>query len=160
MFTQVLCCSPVMFDSLFVCSTIELQRPPILWDTHWFFSLTSGLPSCQPCKTQCPANSHISQLCTLHTDTQCACDQGFYRDNLRGGCDVCTGCPVGHGVLMECTAMRNTRCSRCPSGTFSDRGGFGRCMSCGVCGEGTIPMQQCNSYQDTVCIGSYDETHL
>ena len=111
-----------------------------------------GYPVCHPCTSECPNNSHISLPCRTDHDTQCACDNGYFLDNLRGSCQTCTGCPIGHGVLLDCTATRNTRCYRCPAGTFSDRSGFDRCVTCGVCGSDSIAMQQCTSYQDTVCI--------
>lgn len=107
---------------------------------------------CEPC-TVCAEHSHPQRACNVTHDTLCECDRNYFFDHSVQNCQLCDLCPLGHGALRLCGSYQNTRCHRCPNGTFSDRRSGQGCRVCRVCGPHQIVLQRCSSVQNTVCVG-------
>ncbi|XP_017579949.1 tumor necrosis factor receptor superfamily member 5 [Pygocentrus nattereri] len=92
---------------------------------HDFYNAeTNYLLKCQPCRQCHLVNQSVLKPCQEHSDQQCGCKEGFYcSDRALGHCDHClavTVCPPGKGVSVQHTSYKDTICSPCATGTFSD----------------------------------------
>ncbi|XP_034731767.1 tumor necrosis factor receptor superfamily member 14-like isoform X5 [Etheostoma cragini] len=78
------------------------------------------------CCPTCSAGSglKIKTACTTTSDTVCEPLEGFYcTDSSENGCvkaEKHSSCQPGQYIRQKGTAFRNTECSACSGGTFSD----------------------------------------
>ena len=119
-----------------------------------FSGISSHTTPCQPCSL-CQARKNPVQACNVTMDTICECDWNYFWSETHRKCTLCDLCPVGHGAWQSCGSNHNTRCRRCPVGTFSDRRSLAACRPCRVCSANQIRLQQCNFRENTVCVGWY-----
>ncbi|XP_044065840.1 tumor necrosis factor receptor superfamily member 5-like isoform X2 [Siniperca chuatsi] len=96
-----------------------------------FMNQPTGRKQCFPC-TNCDAGSGLKTKtsCTTTSDAVCEPLEGFYCvDSADGGCAAAqkhTSCRPGQYIRQKGTALRDTECSDCSGGTFSD-GTFTSC---------------------------------
>ncbi|XP_059188733.1 tumor necrosis factor receptor superfamily member 14-like isoform X1 [Centropristis striata] len=144
-------CLPVLSEDLFLRSSpvagnrvvkdcTEFRSTscvPCLNET--FMDHPAGLQECFGC-AKCDAGSglKIKRPCTGTSDTACEPLEGFYCfDSTEDGCVAAhkhTYCLPGQYISRNGTALRDTECSDCSDGTFSD-GTFFTCQ----------PHKQCES---------------
>ncbi|XP_069564565.1 tumor necrosis factor receptor superfamily member 14-like isoform X2 [Brachyistius frenatus] len=92
----------------------------------------NGLSLCALC-TICDAGSglKVKRSCTVTSDTACEPLEGFYcTDSTEGNCAAAekhTTCQPGQYISQKGTAFRDSVCSDCTDGTFSD-GTFTSCQ--------------------------------
>ncbi|XP_034733684.1 tumor necrosis factor receptor superfamily member 14-like [Etheostoma cragini] len=85
----------------------------------------TGLTECFSC-AHCDSGSgvKIKTACTTTSDTVCEPLEGFYcTDSSENGCvkaEKHSSCQPGQYISLKGTAFRNTECSACSGGTFSD----------------------------------------
>ncbi|XP_043266883.1 tumor necrosis factor receptor superfamily member 14-like [Venturia canescens] len=64
----------------------------------------------------------------------------------------CSRCAPGWGVINRCTSERDTKCGKCPRGTYSPHHNIQPCWICSRCGPGLYEAEPCSSgHTDTVC---------
>ncbi|KAM4737670.1 tumor necrosis factor receptor superfamily member 14-like [Anableps anableps] len=91
----------------------------------------NGLKKCSPCSTcYSGAGLMVKEQCTRLADTSCEPMEGFFcTDPKRGNCGVAqkhSSCEPGQYISKIGTAITDTLCSDCISGTFSN----GTMLSC------------------------------
>ncbi|XP_069025357.1 tumor necrosis factor receptor superfamily member 14-like [Embiotoca jacksoni] len=92
----------------------------------------NGLSQCALC-TICDAGSglKLKRSCTVTSDTVCEPLEGFYcTDSTEGNCAAAekhTTCQPGQYISQKGTAFRDSVCSDCTNGTFSN-GTFTSCQ--------------------------------
>ncbi|XP_034731761.1 tumor necrosis factor receptor superfamily member 14-like isoform X1 [Etheostoma cragini] len=102
-------------------------------DEGTFMDRPTGLTECFPC-TGCDAGSglKIKTACTTTSDTVCEPLEGFYcTDSSENGCvkaEKHSSCQPGQYIRQKGTAFRDTECSECSDGTFSDGTLFPSCQ--------------------------------
>ncbi|XP_073326877.1 tumor necrosis factor receptor superfamily member 14-like [Pagrus major] len=98
-----------------------------------FMNQPTGLKLCFHC-TNCNAGSGLKMKtsCTPSSDTVCEPLEGFFcLDPAENGCMAAqkhTGCKPGQYIRHNGTAQRDTECSDCSEGQYSD-GTFTSCLS-------------------------------
>ncbi|XP_030247563.1 tumor necrosis factor receptor superfamily member 14-like isoform X4 [Sparus aurata] len=98
-----------------------------------FMDRPTGLKQCFACGN-CDAGSNlkISLSCTTTSDTVCEPLEGFFcLDSTENSCMAAqehTRCKPGQYIRHKGTAQRDTECSDCSEGTYSD-GTFTSCLS-------------------------------
>ncbi|KAL9987837.1 hypothetical protein ACROYT_G002207 [Oculina patagonica] len=74
--------------------------------------------------------------------------------NISIRCKPCTECPSGQQLVPPCGSTTqletSVECKTCPSDTFKERHGTGRCKPCQPCGLRPT-MIQCTSEKNTQC---------
>ncbi|XP_034731766.1 tumor necrosis factor receptor superfamily member 14-like isoform X4 [Etheostoma cragini] len=86
------------------------------------------------CCPTCSAGSglKIKTACTTTSDTVCEPLEGFYcTDSSENGCvkaEKHSSCQPGQYIRQKGTAFRDTECSECSDGTFSDGTLFPSCQ--------------------------------
>ena len=114
-------------------------------------SHTSG---CYLCK-RCQRNEYPKQPCNVSQNTICECKKDYFRDQ-DGTCSQCNMCPPGYGVMVECSTRKDSECTQCANGTYSDEtSATDFCKPCTLCPEGSMVLQQCSTFSDTLCSGNY-----
>ncbi|XP_022617406.1 tumor necrosis factor receptor superfamily member 14-like [Seriola dumerili] len=97
-----------------------------------FVNQPTGLKQCFPC-TNCDPGSglKIKRSCTTTSDAVCEAQEGFYcTDFTKNSCVAAekhTRCQPGQYISQTGTASKDTVCSDCRDGTFSD-GTFTSCQ--------------------------------
>jgi len=66
------------------------------------------------------------------------------------GAPLCPFCVAGQGPSGPC-ADPDTRCSRCPDGSFSPQTDDRPCIPCSKCGTGLYELHKCNITSDVFC---------
>ncbi|KAK7919614.1 hypothetical protein WMY93_010898 [Mugilogobius chulae] len=118
----------------------------------------SHTEKCQKC-TQCTGLMRMETPCTDANDAICACNYGYYLDNVMQRCLPCTRCPEGMGMLMSCELDRDTVCEECTMDTYSDQESSREpCMPCSTCEESEV-VQECSSTSDTICLVFTNRLH-
>ncbi|XP_044065845.1 tumor necrosis factor receptor superfamily member 14-like isoform X2 [Siniperca chuatsi] len=104
-----------------------------------FMNQPTGRRQCFPC-TNCDAGSGLKTKTSCTTTSGAVCEplEGFYCvDSADGGCAAAqkhTSCRPGQYIRQKGTALRDTECSDCSGGTFSD-GTFTSCRPHTQCGS-------------------------
>ncbi|XP_043995260.1 venom phosphodiesterase 2 isoform X2 [Gambusia affinis] len=117
-----------------------------------FTELWNYIGRCLRCGV-CGRNQVVKKECTANSDCQCECKQGyFYRQDY----DMCvrhSECPSGQGVLTKGTAERDTGCSVCSEGTFSDISSTHQnCTQHKSCSDAGLQLVlKGSSWHDSVC---------
>ncbi|XP_034030837.1 tumor necrosis factor receptor superfamily member 16 [Thalassophryne amazonica] len=75
-----------------------------------------------------------------------ACASGRFTES--GQC--CSVCLAGFGVEEEC-GKQDTKCTRCPKGTFSPSEGLSPCLPCARCPHSIPELESCSATKDTHC---------
>ncbi|XP_031166830.1 tumor necrosis factor receptor superfamily member 14-like isoform X2 [Sander lucioperca] len=94
-------------------------------DEGTFMDQPTGLTECFPC-VRCDSGSglKIKTACTTTSDTVCEPLEGFYcKDSSEKGCVEAqkhSSCQPGQYISQNGTALKDTECSDCRDGTFSD----------------------------------------
>nr|XP_046253977.1 tumor necrosis factor receptor superfamily member 14-like isoform X2 [Scatophagus argus]XP_046253978.1 tumor necrosis factor receptor superfamily member 14-like isoform X2 [Scatophagus argus] len=97
-----------------------------------FMNHHTDLPQCYTC-TSCDAASglKLKTSCTATSDAVCEPLEGFYcMDSAEEGCKAAekhSSCQPGQYISQRGTALRDTECSDCSEGTYSD-GTFPSCQ--------------------------------
>ncbi|XP_044226895.1 tumor necrosis factor receptor superfamily member 14-like isoform X8 [Thunnus albacares] len=97
-----------------------------------YMNQSTGLKQCFTCGN-CDAGSglQIKTSCTSTSNTVCQPLEGFYcMDSTEDGCVKAlkhTSCQPGQYIRQKGTALRDTECTDCSDGTFSD-GTFTSCQ--------------------------------
>ncbi|XP_052003417.1 tumor necrosis factor receptor superfamily member 14 isoform X2 [Xyrauchen texanus] len=92
---------------------------------HTYIEQENLMIKCLPCR-ECSRNHNLmtDKECDADRNRQCKCKPGFYCKNPTDlSCDFCepvSSCPPGKGVSRQHTDGRDTECSDCPKGTYSD----------------------------------------
>ncbi|XP_035037887.1 tumor necrosis factor receptor superfamily member 6B [Hippoglossus stenolepis] len=84
-----------------------------------YTELGNYIRKCLRCSV-CGRYEVVRTACTAHSNTQCACKEGFYLNKQHDICMRHSACPSGQGVLSKGTSDENTVCHVCSNGTFSD----------------------------------------
>lgn len=108
---------------------------------------------CEPCK-QCGPSQIALVECGPNRNRECGCEPGKYHDRDYLFCMDCSKCPVGEGMVSPCSQTKNTKCQRCPKGTFSDKESFELpCAKCSKCEPAGLMVvkEECNASRDTIC---------
>ncbi|XP_035854786.1 tumor necrosis factor receptor superfamily member 14-like [Sander lucioperca] len=94
-------------------------------DEGTFMDQPTGLTECFPC-ARCDSGSglKIKTACRTTSDTVCEPLEGFYcKDSSEKGCVEAQkhrSCQPGQYISQNGTVLRDTECSDCSDGTFSD----------------------------------------
>ncbi|KAF1390930.1 hypothetical protein PFLUV_G00063220 [Perca fluviatilis] len=94
-------------------------------DEGTFMDRPTGRTECFPC-APCDSGSglKLKRPCTTTSDTVCEALEGFYCTNaIEDNCVKAqnhSSCQPGQYILQNGTALRDTECSDCSDGTFSD----------------------------------------
>ncbi|KAI8517413.1 hypothetical protein Bbelb_059940 [Branchiostoma belcheri] len=106
---------------------------------------------CRRCSNCRHENERVKRECSATNNRICRCDDGYYR--LFEFCLLHKKCPIGSGVSKKGTPERDTKCSRCKSGTFSSTvSATEPCRShtnCSLSGECVVRMG--NHKMDNLC---------
>lgn len=90
-----------------------------------FIDQENKLTQCRACR-ECSSTSNMEVVkeCEVDKNTQCGCKPGYYCPHISDShCDYCSQvstCPPGEGVAIRHTFLKDTVCSPCPEGTYSD----------------------------------------
>ncbi|XP_044068365.1 uncharacterized protein LOC122883565 isoform X3 [Siniperca chuatsi] len=120
-----------------------------------FMNQPTGLKQCFPC-TNCDAGSGLKTKtsCTTTSDAVCEPLEGFYCvDSAEDGCAAAqkhTSCRPGQYIRQKGTALRDTECSDCSGGTFSD-GTFTSCRPHTQCGSINLQLRAGTASADAEC---------
>ncbi|XP_066554539.1 tumor necrosis factor receptor superfamily member 16 [Amia ocellicauda] len=133
------------------CGVTQTVCDPCL-DSETYSESYSHTEPCLPC-TQCTGLYRMSTPCTDTNDAICVCNYGYYMNDMTGLCELCTVCPQGQGVLVDCSNNMDTICEQCPEGTFSNQDStMEPCLPCTICEEDLeIEIAQCTATSDTIC---------
>ncbi|XP_052000684.1 tumor necrosis factor receptor superfamily member 11B-like [Xyrauchen texanus] len=82
-----------------------------------FTQFWNYLPKCLYCSTFCVENQYVHEECSPTNNRVCVCQDGHYW--YADFCIKHTECPSGYGVQKNGTVHSDTKCERCPRGTFS-----------------------------------------
>ncbi|MBN3296472.1 TNR16 factor, partial [Amia calva] len=136
------------------CGVTQTVCDPCL-DSETYSESYSHTEPCLPC-TQCTGLYRMSTPCTDTNDAICVCNYGYYMNDMTGLCELCTVCPQGQGVLVDCSNNMDTICEQCPEGTFSNQDStMEPCLPCTICEEDLeIEIAQCTATSDTICRGA------
>lgn len=151
--------------------TLCVPCPEEHFTQYWNF-----LPKCLYCSVFCVENQHVKEECTTKNNRVCECNDGYYWH-----ADFCiqhSECPSGHGVQKKgisyvwhmlsmflfttevCstfvsagTVHSNTKCARCPRGTFSGvTSSREPCVNHTDCASaGLVVVMNGTSWHDNVC---------
>ncbi|XP_051577259.1 tumor necrosis factor receptor superfamily member 14 [Myxocyprinus asiaticus] len=83
------------------------------------------MTKCLSCR-ECSSNENLmtDKECEADRNRQCKCKPGFYcKHTSEKPCDFCdhvSSCPPGKGVTRQHTDRRDTECSPCLEGTYSN----------------------------------------
>ncbi|XP_039656620.1 tumor necrosis factor receptor superfamily member 14-like isoform X2 [Perca fluviatilis] len=94
-------------------------------DEGTFMDRPTGLTECFPC-ARCDSGLGLSikTACTTTSDTVCEPLEGFYctdsSENSCGEAQKHSSCQPGQYISQKGTALKDTECSDCSDGTFSD----------------------------------------
>ncbi|XP_040058714.2 tumor necrosis factor receptor superfamily member 1B [Gasterosteus aculeatus] len=132
--------------------TVCERCQPRLFIESWNYS-----PNCFSC-TQCKEKKGLkeAQVCSPTENSRCVCQPGMFcsmgfDDPFCTACSKYRSCRPGFGVSMQGTADRDVRCTRCPSGTFSDTlSSTTPCLSHADC-NGRVVAKKGNATSDNVC---------
>ncbi|XP_047239043.1 tumor necrosis factor receptor superfamily member 6B-like [Girardinichthys multiradiatus] len=100
------------------CSSIRKSDCAVCPDGS-FTELWNYIGRCLRCGV-CGRNQVVKKKCTADSDCQCECKQGYFYHQDYDMCMRHSECPSGCGVLTKGTLEKDTVCSICPNGTFSD----------------------------------------
>ncbi|XP_051574569.1 tumor necrosis factor receptor superfamily member 3-like isoform X2 [Myxocyprinus asiaticus] len=91
---------------------------------HSYIEQENLMIKCLPCRECSNHNLMTDKECDADRNRQCKCKPGFYCKHPTDlSCDFCepvSWCPPGKGVTRQHTDRRDTECSGCPKGTYSD----------------------------------------
>lgn len=134
------------------CGVTQTVCAPCI-DSETFSENFSHTEKCQKC-TQCTGLMRMETPCTDANDAICACNYGYYLDNLSQRCQPCTRCPEGQGMLVSCEQDHDTVCEQCTLDTYSDQESAREpCMPCSTCEESQV-VEECSPVRDTVCLAT------
>ncbi|KAM3597057.1 uncharacterized protein V6R79_025497 [Siganus canaliculatus] len=115
-----------------------------------FTELWNYIPKCLRCGI-CGQNQVVKKECSVDSDCQCECKQGFY---YKARFDMCLRhgeCPPGHGVLSRGTAEKDTVCHACSNGTFSSSSSaLDNCTEHSSCGAAHLLLKG-STWHDSLC---------
>ncbi|XP_069129719.1 uncharacterized protein [Argopecten irradians] len=103
---------------------------------------------CRSC-SNCDPESKYVHKCTDMDRAQCRCPRGTYR--RKGNCVPCSTCQSGFYVKSSCEQARDTKCKKCPEGTFSKMENMSVCSVCSGCRQGEMLLQRCKATSNDVC---------
>ncbi|XP_049341577.1 tumor necrosis factor receptor superfamily member 14-like isoform X2 [Astyanax mexicanus] len=121
-----------------------------------YTSQPNGLLSCLPCTLCDPGKSlRVKTVCTRQSDAVCEPLEGFYCiDHRSGGCIQATEhskCSPGEYIQQTGTADRDTVCSGCAEGTFSN-GSLHTCQTHSQCeDQGLTVIKPGSNSSDAEC---------
>ncbi|KAM4724678.1 tumor necrosis factor receptor superfamily member 11B-like isoform 3-T3 [Anableps anableps] len=130
-----------------------------------FTELWNYIGRCLRCGV-CGRNQVVKKECTADSDRQCECKQGYFYHQDYDMCVRHSECPSGQGVLTEGTAEKDTVCSKCSDGTFSDlSSNVLNCTQHKNCSDAGLQLAlKGASWHDSVCANCGDlqagTTHL
>ncbi|XP_052102831.1 tumor necrosis factor receptor superfamily member 6-like [Mytilus californianus] len=111
---------------------------------------------CEACRTYCvDQNAIVENQCNSTADITCRCKDGFYNHSKGSGEWICvpfSDCPPGEELYLQGTAISDTQCLPCRSGTYSTTTSLeDKCLSCSRCTSDQTTLQSCDGTRDTVC---------
>uniref|UniRef100_A0A8C5BQ69 TNFR-Cys domain-containing protein n=1 Tax=Gadus morhua TaxID=8049 RepID=A0A8C5BQ69_GADMO len=123
----------------------------------------SGQKQCSAC-TKCVRGQEVKKFCTPTSDTECEIPDGFFcsesffmisSTKSIGKQHTLTCSPTGYRVHRDCSATTNTKCTKCPDGTFKEGlSGQKQCSNCTECVRGTSILLNGNAPHATpICCG-------
>ncbi|XP_040181731.1 tumor necrosis factor receptor superfamily member 9-like [Rana temporaria] len=81
------------------------------------------------------------------------CRDNQYKSFAIGEDICCNYCGAGEEITKVCTRYNSTStCSKCPKGQFNPANYRSKCMSCKICGTGSIEEKPCTKSSNAVCI--------
>ena len=63
--------------------------------------------------TKCPSRTYLKTPCSKTADSICNCITGFFFKSISNTCEKCKTCPVGEGVVDECSHSSRRTCRSC-----------------------------------------------
>ncbi|KAM4028991.1 tumor necrosis factor receptor superfamily member 11B isoform 2-T2 [Anomaloglossus baeobatrachus] len=119
--------------------------------SKYFTSEWNSFKDCQYCSTVCKELQVTTQECSSTGNRICECVDGYFLDVEF--CSPHTACPSGYGVVQQGTPDRDTICSECPKGTFSNTtSSTAPCQTRTNCRKlGRNVLHKGSSTHDTVC---------
>ncbi|XP_074831937.1 tumor necrosis factor receptor superfamily member 1B [Carettochelys insculpta] len=148
-------CPPGERVSQICSSSIDTECEPCQNNTYTEF--WNRVRHCLGCSPRCRNGLVQTQECTAKQDRICSCLAKTYCASkpAKGHCLLCKAhkiCGKGEGVSKPGTDTVNTKCSPCPSGTFSDEeSSTASCKPHRVCESVSV---KGNNTSDTVCSDS------
>ncbi|XP_038135683.1 tumor necrosis factor receptor superfamily member 6B-like [Cyprinodon tularosa] len=117
-----------------------------------FTELWNYIGRCLRCGV-CGRNQVVKKACTADSDCQCECKEGYFYDQRYETCLQHKECPSGSGVLAKGTPEKDTVCSICSPGTFSNISSTDRsCAQHRNCSEaGLVLVLKGSTWHDNVC---------
>ncbi|XP_062265379.1 tumor necrosis factor receptor superfamily member 6B-like [Platichthys flesus] len=150
--TQLVCegCAPGTFLRARCTSTSRSECAPC--PAGSYTEIWNYIRKCLRCSL-CGHYEVTRTACTAHSNTKCACKEGFYFDKQTELCMPHSACPSGQGVLSKGTSDQNTVCHVCPDGTFSDSiSAHHNCTRAKSCdGAGQHLLLRSAPWHDSVC---------
>lgn len=116
-----------------------------------FSSTHSRNDKCKDC-TICDGNARVKYQCDVQHDTECECEVNYYFDSIKKFCRPCELCPIGYGLISECTSRKNTVCQICTNRTYKDHRASVACQQCTPCNVGQLTLRLCSHQENTVCV--------
>ncbi|XP_066296088.1 tumor necrosis factor receptor superfamily member 11B-like [Branchiostoma lanceolatum] len=108
-------CEPGFYMNRVCTEKTPTECLPCPWDGYTeHFNREYECRRCSDCRRE---NEHVKIECSATNNRICQCDDGYYR--LFEFCLLHKKCPIGHGVTKKGTPEKDTKCSRCKTGTFS-----------------------------------------
>nr|XP_055065418.1 tumor necrosis factor receptor superfamily member 11B-like [Misgurnus anguillicaudatus] len=126
--------------------TVCTPCPEEHFTQYWNF-----IPKCLYCSVFCVENQHVKEECTPKNNRVCECNDGYFWH-----ADFCiqhSECPSGHGVQKKGTVQCDTKCAKCPRGTFSGVTSSSEpCINHTDCASaGRVVVLNGTSWHDNVC---------
>ncbi|XP_078616451.1 tumor necrosis factor receptor superfamily member 16-like isoform X2 [Branchiostoma floridae x Branchiostoma japonicum] len=108
-------CEPGFYMNRVCTERTATECLPCPWDVYTeHYNREYECRRCSDCRR---VHEHVKIECSATNNRICQCDDGYYR--LFEFCLLHKKCPIGHGVTKQGTPEKDTKCSRCKTGTFS-----------------------------------------